>query len=75
MANFDELANLIAIQNTQHRQYFQRNPRIRNNNINNSFELSDSEFIKKIQANYKNLTNISIRQLSPYLKIKKDHLI
>jgi len=34
MANSDELANFIAIQ---------RNPRIRNNNIINSFELSDVE--------------------------------
>ncbi|CAI6369630.1 unnamed protein product [Macrosiphum euphorbiae] len=70
MANFDELANLIAIQNAQHQQYFQRNPRIRNNKIINSFELSDSAFIKNYRLT-KNLTNILIRQLCPYLKIKK----
>ncbi|CAI6371890.1 unnamed protein product [Macrosiphum euphorbiae] len=70
MANFDELANLIPIQNAQHQQYFQRNPRIRNNKIINSFELSDSAFVKNYRLT-KNLTNILIRQLCPHLKIKK----
>ncbi|XP_008178178.1 putative nuclease HARBI1 [Acyrthosiphon pisum] len=70
MANDDEMAYLFAIQNQQNQINFQPNPRTVNNNIINSFELTDSAFIKNYRLT-KNLANSLIQELSPFLKSPK----
>lgn len=70
MANDDKMAYLFAIQNQQNQINFQPNPRTVNNNIINSFELTDSAFIKNYRLT-KNLANTLIQELSPFLKSPK----
>lgn len=70
MANDDEMAYLFAIQNQQNQINFQPRPRTVNNNIINSFELTDSAFIKNYRLT-KNLANTLIQELSPFLKSPK----
>lgn len=66
MANVYEMACLFANQNLQNQINFQPNPRAVHNNIINSFELSDSAFIKNYRLS-KNLTKTLIQELSPFL--------
>lgn len=72
MANFDEMANLFAIQNLEEQENVARYGRliiVRENRVN-PFTLSDRLFIKMFRLT-KDLTLYLIEILTPFIEVKR----
>lgn len=70
MANFEEMANLFAIQNVEvHKNVGLHERLLTKENCVDSFKLSDRSFVKNYRLT-KDLTRYLIQLLSPFVEVK-----